>query len=418
MMEKWELNQKSPELLEKIVVKDRKEAVSKILETFKQRLKDRFTFEGRDKNSPEFQEYMDFHGPEHSEEGVMKGSEEFLRVVQSIDPNLVSDEDIDLTKIKALGHDLVQKAITNIPPQRMRVRGAEADGSDIPANVRPHLESGQAVGNEWASAQEVVDELKRYVLPDGTSVFSDDEIKTVHDDISLTFPDFNFSKLPDGTPALEIFQPNLMPDQGIVNPPKDIADDPEKLKQWKENFEEKFYKLLDRSHNVTITGLAIASADLRGELASENPEDFGKGGDSEFREINTQLRNELEDWRGIESKRRAEIVGMVLNWIKTQVGFSKWQRILFMTSVDQNPAINGSPKSEEIKKALFKLYGLHENDAVYLKPGEGRFGDSIRVVQGRYDRLEAKFGQFRNIEKPISDEQFKDILESVGYKLK
>jgi len=396
-MNQFEESQNTQEQGEKIVVNSREDAVSKILDEFRKRLRERFTKEGEDKDSPEFKEVLDFHELGHSE-GVMEWTTDFLEEVRSIDPSLVTEEDIDLGKVESLGHDLVQEAKTDTPPMRQRARGA----------------------NEEASAREVIAEMAKYVLPDGKPVFDINFVtRSALRNIALTVPTLkpNFAKLPDGSMGLEMNQPDLTPGLSVVEPPKGLGE--EELVGWREQQLKELYKTVETNKEASLIGLAIASADLRGELASSDPEDFRKSGDAEFRELNITITEEVKDWRNITPERRAKIVGAILGWKKVQTGFAKWQRLHFITSVEQNSFINQSDKSEEIKKALFKKFGLPEDDAVFVdinkREDDANFWNNIKLSEQRAKELEDKFGKLRDENSQVGDEEFKEILESIGY---
>ena len=423
--EEVNLGQDTEKTPTQITVQNREQAVDLVLRSFDVKLRERFTTEGKNMSSKEFQEYLAFHGPEHSQK-VEETTLKFLETVRNVDPSLISKEDIDMAKIKARGHDLVQKAlVAEDLAMRMRTRGAEESGIDIPANVKAEFTKREVTlpesGNERASADEIIKEIQRFVVrgADGTTkpVFEVDPV-SVYNDIALTLPGFNFAaKLPDGSVGLEVYQPFLT---------MDLASVPTDESKWQQELEK------EGKREVSITGLAIASADLRGEMASNNPEDFRQSGDAEFREIMTTINREVENWQSIAPDRRAQIAESIIGWKKSQTSFAKWQRVLFITSVDQNKIINSSEKSNEIKAALFKQFGLPEDDSVIKKePGQGNFGDNIRYVENEYKRIENEYGLSKEVnqtdgeyklaraakiaETVKDDSKFEALLKEIGY---
>jgi hypothetical protein len=354
-----------------IEVANRVEALRLIKEGFIATIKERF--------GPESGDPLDYHKVKHSLD-VAKRTVVFLKVIQEIDPDLVSTEDIERAEIEGLGHDLVQRAFKEPGKFRERWRGA------YPEDITPEMRKrGVEIGNEHDSALEIIAEFKRYRLPDGAPVFNvtQEFIKETVDDIAATFPKFEFNaELPDGTTGIKVFQPYL-------------------------------------SLKSSLRALGIASGDLRGDLAEENPAVFIETGNGELRELNDTIKQDLR--KGIDNignERRADIVGSILDWQKSQPGHGKWQKELYRQSIEENEKISGSLKAEEIKKALYKLYGITEDQ-------NGAFDRTIAAAQQHYENMEARFGHLRGAsvwdvvpeEREKLEEQFIKLLEAVGYEL-
>lgn len=355
-----------------IEVADRAEALMLIKEGFMATIEDRF--------GPRSGDPLDYHKVQHSLD-VAKRTGPFLKAIQEIDPDLVHAEDIERAEIEGLGHDLVQRAFKEPGKFRERWRGA------YPEDITPEMRKrGIEIGNEHDSALEIIAEFKRYRLSDGAPVFdvTQEFIQETIDDIAVTFPKIEFNaELPDGTTGIKIFQPYLSP-------------------------------------KSSLRALAVASGDLRGDLAEENPIVFIETGNGELRESNDTIKQDLR--KGIENignERRANIAGAILNWQKSQPGHGKWQKELYRQSIEENEKINGSRKTEEIKRALYKLYGITENQ-------DGAFDRTIAVAQRHYENMEARFGHLRDAsvwdvapgEREKLEEQFIELLEAVGYEIR
>ncbi len=345
------------------IVDGEKKALSRIRDNFGTILEERFGENGKIEKLP-------FHNIEHSS-GVAEAAKELLEKIKEADPSLVTESDIILVQIEAMGHDLVQGATLEDGKPRQRHRGAKEE--DIPGDLK---ERG-VIGNERESAMEVLREMGRYKYPDGAPVFPVDNQEfrqEIMDDIAATYPDFAFAQLPDGENALKVFQPYLL-------------------------------------SKSSLRAFALATADLRGEAGSK-PESgsFPRGGDAEFREMYPGIAKELAGGsENISKERRADIAEMILNWKKTQPGFAKWQKVLFLESIDSNKIINSSPKKEEIKKMLLELL-----------PPEN-FDRNIGEALAKYTDLESRFGSFdaeKRRERLMSMglEDFKYIVRSIGYK--
>lgn len=342
-----------------INVETRGEAVEKIKATFRQRLEERFGFQGK--------EPLDFHSPEHSET-VASDARAFLEIMRRIDPDLVTEKNLEEAEIEGLAHDLIQDSTKEEGKMRSRHRGWKDE--DIPQDLR---EKGVTIGNERASADELLEEVRRYYLPNKERVFNDEEVEAMAEDIAVTFPKFEFSELPDGTKGLKVWQPYVTPDTRLV-------------------------------------GLALSVGDLQGEARiSKNPKVFIERGNGESRELNWKIGEAVAG--GVENilqEERIEIARKVIGWTQNQVGFIGWQEVLFWEKVTMNKILNASPKREEIFQALREEFSHFDNNR--------------NASEERYRKLKAKY--YGESEDPkeqeeklntINDEGFKNILREIGY---
>ncbi len=335
-------------------------AVERVRETFHQRLEERF---GADSPEP-----LDFHNLEHSQT-VERESRSFLELIRSIAPELVSAQDLELVAVEAAGHDLVQNA-TEINGLRTRHRGVQLD--DIPSALRAH-DPTITIGNEQASADEVIAELTRYRLPDGGPAVPRDLITSegVSSDIATTFPEVSPNVLlPDGSRGLKFFQPYL-------------------------------------SGGSSLRALALANADLRGALWSGQ---FADSGNREFRELYRWISRAV---RGGETKtltaRRGEIAKTICSWLATQIGFGRWQINLFSENLRKNQRLQEHAQGPAAIEAL---------ESHFLPP----MAASVREAESRFALIKEMYsladepGTWAAQLQTLDDESFQALLREVGYK--
>jgi len=341
-----------------VTVESFEQAVDFAAKTFRLRLKKRFTAGEADAD------VMDYHAPEHSE-GVAEEAQEFLRIIQRFDPTLVSDRDIVIAGLQGLAHDLVQKA--TITPEGMRIRHRGFYPEDITEDDRLRT-LGYEKGNEELSADEFVAELARYRYADGTSVFGMDDPATreeYREDIGTTFPKFTpDATLPDGSQGFKVYQPHLTP-------------------------------------RSTLRGLALATADLRGEVGGRRTfKSFRKIKNKEYKESNVWVGNELEN--GIENvgpEMRTKITGSMVDWItKSQVTFPQWQKELLRQSLDENLILKGRT---DIQNAIIERYNFEE-----IIEGSQTFAKGIET---QADAV------IRAVDKRVGEEFFRNLVEEFEY---
>ncbi len=63
---------------------------------------------GRFENDPQEENNLEFHNIKHTQ-SVIKRVESILKIIQESDPSIISRRDIDLSKLAASFHDVVQK---------------------------------------------------------------------------------------------------------------------------------------------------------------------------------------------------------------------------------------------------------------------------------------------------------------------
>ena len=345
-----------------VVVASLADASRRIQKRFRRRLSEQFGPNGKE-------ESLDFHNPGHSEE-VVTHAWKFLDIIREIDPSLVSDLDLELIQIEGLAHDVVQRSTKPAGRLRLRHRGYRA--TEVPQAVR---DLGVAVGNELASARELLGELARYRFPDGRYVFPMDDPafrREIADDIGATFPAFQPNAEINGDRGVKMYQPHL-------------------------------------TARSSLRALALATADTRADIGSSpDPDVYRQHGNAEFRELRHALKAQLLNGiKRLEPRRRVQISRDILGWVRGQIAFAKWQKVLFLDSLERNRRLNSSPKAAAIKKALRRQYRY--------------FDSNIREVRTRCAKLEREYGDpadakaFARRIREMSTEQLHALFREMGY---
>ncbi|PIT92059.1 MAG: hypothetical protein COU08_04365 [Candidatus Harrisonbacteria bacterium CG10_big_fil_rev_8_21_14_0_10_42_17] len=353
-------------------------ATSRVREELIKRLHDRFD------------NRLDFHNFNHSASGAHEVYE-LLHLIQEQDPGLVSNEDIEIAMLEMLAHDIDQDFDEN-SATRMRERRRGAYPEDI-----PHNDSGELkyeVGNERASAEELADELERYTykVPSvefarqhphllknaGKKIFQISREEIVAD-IAVTYPEFDFSaELPDnsGRKGLKIYQPYLTPES-------------------------------------SLRAFALAQVDLRSPLWGRT---VAYHSNAELRELFIGISEDVRE-RGVDSltyERRDNIATTVLMWIKNQIGFTVWQRELFLDNLEHNTLINASAHSEGIKQALRDRYLPNIDQSII--DAEQRYRRIKQDYNLAGDDPDSWGSSLTALDQDL--DRFKALLQEVGYTFK
>lgn len=332
---------------------ERKFTTDEVCEIFSEKIEERYG--EKSENS------LPFHNERHSE-GLAENSRNFLETIKEIDSNLVSEEDFEKAKFISFGHDLVQNSTFN--PETgmiMRHRGFYPD--DIPANLR----NVATIGNERASADEMIEAAKKAGLDIGSA--------EIEEAVAATYPNFSF----DPEKGLKIYQPYLRPESSVLT-------------------------------------LAIAEGDLRGDLWSENFDVFKNSGNAEFRELNKGISDEVKKMaeEGIQMapERKGAMAKSILDWTKGQIDFANWQKELFWEAIENNASINKSPKVQEIKEALKEKY--LKTIEINAEKAKERYKSLIVGVKEKYG-LSDDPKEWPEKLKLIDDADFNFLLEEIGY---
>ncbi len=369
-MKEYYQEEKRPD---KVVVKNRGEATARILATFRHAQKENYS-------------ELDFHNEKHPEM-VRKKALEFAKILMHEDPALVTKDTLADIVNSAASHD----SVLNVAHGEMITRFRGFFDIDTPANVRAMMtEHGVTKGNEWLSAEWLEYELDRYVGADGNQIFDSKSKTEMIDAIAATFPEFDFVATIPSQDFKQYFGNAQTQETGLEKYRTGI-------KVWQPHLKAE----------SSITALAIATGDLRGEVSSDNYEDYRQSGNGEFRELNEGLRSAIEnDAATIPPDQRIKVAENMLKWLKAQVTFAMWQKVLFWESINKNLLIAGSQKSTEIKEALKDHY-------------DSNFDTNILKAKERYERLEKKYGEVGEQRvghlAQMTDADFQELLDELGF---
>lgn len=359
--------------LDKIVVKNRGEATAKILATF------------RDAQRENYSE-LDFHNENHPEM-VRKKALEFAKIIMRIDPLIVTKDTLADIVNSAASHD----SVLNVAHGEIITRFRGFLETDLKENYRPAMKTaGIDKGNELLSFEWLERELDRYIAIDGSQIFDSRSKNEMAEAIAATFPEFDFVAKITDEDFEHYFGSGKTQEAGLEKYRTGI-------KVWQPHLKPE----------GSITALAIATGDLRGEAASTNYEDYRQSGNNEFRELNEGLRLAIQ--QGLETmphENKEKAANSLLNWIKAQITFAMWQKILFWQSINENHLINRSPQSAEIKQALHNRY-------------DPAFDDNILKSKEHYELLEKRYGEpgQQRTERltQMTDLEFQELLKNMGF---
>ena len=280
-----------------------------------------------------------FHNIEHSKE-VADKVEEILRVIQSIDPKLVSDEDIAFARAEAMFHDIPQDreqfGDTDYDPITYSIKRRRGFNEEL---INPHDRTSESfIGNEQKAAIQFIELIRTGPNAELFKDFTDEEI---HLEFGSTYPDLDFRPLdnaPEHLQGLSIFT--------MTQP---IAP------------------------KASIRGLALALSDLKeagGNVTNkELPHKKAlKAGNDEFRElykgftvqIQMAIRNQQTFEEAIIPPTRKNMLKTMLGWKRGQEEFYLGQERDLHTILENSVAIQESPKAEEIRQALRERYNGFE----------------------------------------------------------
>lgn len=159
------------------------------------------TVKTRFENNPNPLNNLSYHDLSHTKM-VINNTEMILRTIRSVNPLLVSEEDIALGKLAAAFHDVVEN---------WESQTTESDGRKMSKRKRAN---GQ---NETDSALEAVafmNEINR-IYGKGKEIFSEEDKEKVTGAILVTIPEFKEGK---------VIQPGLNPSTAIITRAVALAD--------------------------------------------------------------------------------------------------------------------------------------------------------------------------------------------------
>ncbi len=360
---------------DRVVVKNRGEATVKILETFRKAQKENYST-------------LDFHNEKHPE-AVRKTALEFAKTIMREDPKLVTKDTLVGIVNSAASHD----SVLNFAHGEMITRFRGFFETDIKDSYRAAMrEAGVQKGNELLSAEWLDREIDKYVDEKGDPIFDEASKREMRDAIAATLPEFDFAAKISDRDFEQYFGEMQAREAGLEKYRTGI-------KVWQPHLKAE----------SSVTALAIATGDLRGEAAHGDYEVFRDGGNREFRELNEGLRSALRG--GIETisrDKKTKVVESALRWIKSQVTFAMWQKVLFWESINNNQSIANSPKSAAIKQALKDRY-------------DPNFDKNILRAKERYEALEKKYGEGGEERAErlarLTDTDFQELLDELSFSL-
>lgn len=273
------------------------------------------------------EEYLPFHGSNHTKE-VVENIEKILTALNAL------PDDIEFGKAAAAWHDSIMGVLVDAAGIRIRLRGfytEEATNSD-----NPLLDTGE-LGNERASAEEIILAMKECFNVNGDPMFNDQDYARIRRIIAGTFVNVKMEKYPDEETERmkEIEDFGQMPgDKKNPNIGLHIYQ-PHVLK----NIESK---------NIDKVEMALALADFGVYGMQDDPEIVFRAGNAEFREINMASDQPIA-LEGLTRKERKSFGRKMLDWVATQVGFLRFRR------VDVHRFANTlGPEDRDILLELFK----------------------------------------------------------------
>lgn len=227
------------------------------IKTAKSIIKDRF------ENSPIEYNNLSFHNVIHTENEIRR-TELILKTIQHVDERLVSERMIQLGRLAAGFHDVVQDWSEN----------SVEDGRFTKVMRKRHLGY-----NEQKSAAEALDYMKRVNNEQRQEIFTQEDMEIVLEAIMATVP-----KYKGGT----VIQPNLGPKSSLV-------------------------------------ARAVALADIGG-AGMDGFEVFNFEGNALFREENLDIVDALQNPHGITPEQEAYFKARMLNYTKGQILFARKRR--------------------------------------------------------------------------------------------
>ncbi|MDQ3076869.1 MAG: hypothetical protein M3Q63_02350 [bacterium] len=331
-----------------------------------------------------------FHNPEHVRE-FEESAVDILNTISSIDPSLIDENDELTVRTIARGHDLVVNYLISCDPksfqfgQRMRIRGWGI--GDVPPNLQEAV-SEDFQGNEKESAEETKEILQK-IDPDW-KVFTKEMYPKIDAGIAATYP----------VAGMAPINPEYLTIKDEAGQDLDLRPYLVKNKEGKEEglkFDQKYL-----TAESPISTLASGLADLS-YVGKVSPEGFKSAGNAEYKELRERLRFEHERGAAVMTPdQKAKIAKDMLGWIESQLGFAIHQKVRFDEVVNSNQVINGSPKAEEIKNALKKMYSNFDINILAAKE---------RIIEAR-----ETFSKLKDTGiYPQADDLFNELLVEMGY---
>lgn len=228
----------------------------------------RLYIEERYDNPPDGRQELTYHGLFHTN-SVISRVERILRAIQSADATLVSERDIQLGRVAAAFHDVVQQW-----------GPAEGNNAGMPTTIMKR----KTGFNEKASAHLSAYFMSQVKSHNGKEVFSAQDVALVQEAILGTIPGFDVQ-------LRTVVQPNVSADSSLITK-------------------------------------ALALADLGGP-GMEGPLTYKWEGDSLFREMNLDLKHWHANGVPIPHQYQESVRNRALEWTASQAEFAYGRAVRF-----------------------------------------------------------------------------------------
>jgi len=236
-------------------------------------------------------------------------------------------------------------------------------------------------GNEALSAKAMVEEMRKKLDQDGNPIFTEEEIATAVLAVDATYPDVELGKDFQGAEFkkdpyyAELTKKN--PDLGKFIDSLEERGITKGIKFTQPHLE----NLLENGKCVPEEVLAMAMSDLGG-CGIMRPEEFFEEGNSEFRELYSNIRKHLAMLTTDKSKdkERAIAVKAMQGWMNSQARFATWQMIRF----------------EKIVYLLRENGQIKEEDEKDLRDYFSQYTSNINASLDRVERVNKILGEERD----------------------
>lgn len=251
-------------------------------------------------NQEEAKDNLPFHNVEHSK-GVKENVEEILRAIQQASPELVSDHDVDIGRLAAAYHDIVQLWTEK------KVKEGEFEKVIRDRSPGKRLKDGVEINiNNEADSGDKAAECMRIANRNG-EVYSGADIEAVRKAISMTVAGWDPKRR-------TVAQTNLKDSSSAVE-------------------------------------LALALADLA-TAGKGGPEKFADEGKRLFREDNLDILEAIGSGENISHDKQEYFKTRMLNFLRSQPAFALGREVRLYDEIRSLP-----PLAQEAIKRLFNKFG-------------------------------------------------------------
>lgn len=241
---------------------------SKSIEEALLRIKKRFENDSKKENN------LDFHNTRHTKD-VMRRIDLILQAIRRANSELVSARDIEIGRVAAAFHDVVQ------------------DWEELPDEKSQKTTRRRFVGaNEQKSADEAIAFIEAFEKEQNQAIFSEQEKEIIKEAIGVTVPGFNPGKN-------TVVQPNLKESSSLV------------------------------ARALALADIGCAGMDGKGQFLYE--------GDALFREENLDIKKALADGEELSEEKKEAFRKRMLGWTGFQFKFAQGRKDLFESEIAALP---------------------------------------------------------------------------------